>query len=442
MPIIHSEPLGARGKKDARRHREKHKEAIKEKLPEIIADEAIITGKKGRVVKIPIKKLDIPHFKPKRDGDDNGAGVGQGPGQPGDLIGERPGDGQPGEPGQEPGEDYIETEFEIEELIEMMFEDLGLPKLEEKEVKELLVELGWKIHGISKSGPWPLLDRKKTAQEGFKRFWSYLNYLQVETSKDELTCYSALKQASGILPEALELIRNSGIEIMREKIEPFAVLASDDLRFKKIEEDEEQVSQAVVLAMRDVSGSMTDEKIYLSIATLFWLTEFLKKAYDHVEIRFIVHDTVAKVVDENIFFNLSGGGGTNCYSAYELANGLIDTEYPTNKWNVYPWHFSDGEDGSPGRTVEEIQRLINKKVNMIGYGEVQPEGETGWGKTDGKSLLWNTIKGNFDVQIVKDNDMDMLIGKDHVPILAVLVEKRGDVLPALKAFLKKDRWTK
>lgn len=442
MPVTHSEPLGERGKKDARRHREKHKEAIKEKLPEIIADESIITGNKGKIVKIPIKKLDIPHFRPKRDGD-GGVGVGQGPGQPGDVIGQRPGNGQPGEPGQEPGEDYIETEFEIEELIEMMFEDLGLPRLEEKEVKKLLVELGWRIHGITKSGPWPLLDRKKTAQEGFKRFWSYLRYLQEETGKDEIICYSALKQAKGIISEALEFIRSNNITTLYDTVEPFPVLATDDLRFKKIEEDEKPVSQAVILAMRDISGSMTDEKIYLSIAMLYWLTAFLRKVYDLVVIRFITHDTMAKIVDEEIFFRLSGGGGTNCYSAYELANGLVDTEYPTNEWNVYPWHFSDGEDGSPGRTVEEIQRLINKKVNMIGYGEVQPEGETGWGRSkDGKSVLWNTIKDNFSVQVVKDNNLDLLVGKEGTSILGVLIEERRDVLPALKAFLKKDRWAK
>ena len=450
MPIIRSEPLGERGRKDARRHREKHKEAIKEKLPEIIADESIITGKRGKTVKIPIKKLDIPHFKPKRDEDDgDGVGIGQGPGQPGDVIDQRPGDGQPGEPGQEPGEDYIETEFEIEELIEMMFEDLGLPRLEEKEVKQLLVELGWKIHGISKSGPWPLLDRKKTAQEGFKRFWSYLRYLQEETGQDDLTCFLALKQAQGIVSDAIEIICSESIEeIYREtfeKIEPFPVLASDDLRFKKIEQDEEEVSQAVILAMRDISGSMTDEKIYLSIAMLYWLVSFLRKIYDRVVIRFIVHDTAAKIVDEDIFFSLSNGGGTNCYSAYELANSLIDTEYPTNKWNVYPWHFSDGEDGSPGRTIEEIQRLINKKVNMIGYGEVQPDRQSvGFmgTSTERNTVLWNTIKDNLNVQVVDDHGLSLLVGKDDLPFLAVLIEEREDVLPALKAFLKKDRWTK
>ena len=162
MPITTSEPTTKRGRKDARRHREKQREAIIGKLPEIIADESIITQKKGKIIKIPIRSIDLPHFRPKTG--DEQEGIGQGDGQPGDVIGHRPGQGKPGEPGQEPGEDYIETEVEIEEIIELMLEDLGLPELKEKEVKELIVELGFKIGGIVRSGSWPLLDRKATAR--------------------------------------------------------------------------------------------------------------------------------------------------------------------------------------------------------------------------------------------------------------------------------------
>ena len=37
-----------------------------------------------------------------------------------------PGAGSPAEPGEEPGEDYLETEIELAELVEMMLEDIGL----------------------------------------------------------------------------------------------------------------------------------------------------------------------------------------------------------------------------------------------------------------------------------------------------------------------------
>ena len=201
MPIIASEPTAERGRKDARRHREKQREAIKERLPEIIADESIITHKKGKVVKVPIRSIDIPHFKPKSD--DEPFGIGQGPGEPGDVIGQkRLPNGEPGEAGQEPGEDYIETEIPIEELIEMMLEDLGLPNLEEKEIQNITIELGWKIAGLDKVGIWPLLDKRATAREGIRRFWYHLRALESETGQDEIVCFRALKQSKGILADA------------------------------------------------------------------------------------------------------------------------------------------------------------------------------------------------------------------------------------------------
>lgn len=438
MPIIRSEPWSERGKKDARRHREKHREAIKEKLPELIADESIITGRQGKTVKIPIKILDIPHFKPKKSEDGDSAGIGQGPGKPGDVIDQRPIDEETGEPGTEPGEDYIETEMEIEELIELMLEDLGLPRLEEKETKELLVELGWKIHGIARAGPWPLLHRRKTAQEGFKRFWAYLRYLESETGKSELECFSALKQANNILAEALEILQNNTLVSMEEKVEPFSIPVNEDLRFKKLEEDISYLSRAVVIAARDVSGSMTVMKRYFSRALLWWLINFLRQIYDVVEIRFIIHHAIAKVVDEEIFFNTTESGGTYCYTAYEAADNLIDTEYPSNMWNTYVWHFSDGEDSDPKRTMEEVQKLLAKNINMLGYGEVQPEEDISWGSNN--STLWTHFENTFPVKVVIEEYFKTLVGKDKLPLLCVIIQKKEEILLALKAFLKKDRW--
>ena len=43
---------------------------------------------------------------------------------------------KPGQAGDQPGIDYLETEIDIDELIEMMMEDLGLPNLQRKEVAQ------------------------------------------------------------------------------------------------------------------------------------------------------------------------------------------------------------------------------------------------------------------------------------------------------------------
>ncbi|OGD30630.1 hypothetical protein A2833_03445 [Candidatus Azambacteria bacterium RIFCSPHIGHO2_01_FULL_44_55] len=435
MPIFVPETISERGKADAKRHREKQREVIKKNLPEIIADESIITGKKGKIVKIPIKSIEIPYFKSGKGG--KGVGVGQGDGKIDDVIGKKPGYGsKPGQAGTQPGEDYIETEVEIEELIEMMLEDLGLPKLQEKETKQLIQELGWKIHGQTRSGPWVLLNRRATAKEGIKRFYFFLNQLVNQTGKDELTCFSALKKAKGVMIEALKILEDSGFICDEKKVEPFPVFSVEDLRFHKIEPDIRHLSKAVILAMMDVSGSMTTTKKYLARSMLFWLVAFLRKIYVEVEIRFIIHHTIARVVDEDNFFGTRESGGTYCYTAYEEAGSLIDAQYPTNQWNVYVWHFSDGEDFDIPRTVEEIKKLFSRDINMLGYGEIKPAGEYGF---VGTSNLFSALNNNFAVHDIYDNGFRMMSGKNE-PLFGAVIERKEHLLPALKGFLKKDRW--
>ncbi len=441
MSIIVSEPVSERGRKDARRHREKQREALKDRLPEIISDEAIITHNRGKTIKIPIRSIDIPHFRPDRGEGGGRQGFGQGDGQPGDPIAERPGKGRPGEAGEEPGEDYIETEVSIEEIIELMLEDIGLPNLEEKEVKELIVEIGIKIAGLQKSGPWSLLDRRATAREGMRRFWYFFEALKKETGLDELTCFRALKQATGILGDAIEILKNNQLTLLDTKVEPFPIFTNEDLRYRKIGEETEKQSNAVLIVMMDVSGSMDDMKKYLSRSMMFWLVEFLRKVYSQVVVRFIVHHTIAKIVSEEDFFKTGENGGTFCYVAYEMANSLVETEYPTDSWNVYVWHFSDGDDSKPKRTVEELEKLIKTGVNMIGYGEVKPSTSmTGFMFNQTESSLWKLFQNSFALKEAPDNDIVMMTGEKETPLLCVRIQDRSHILPALKEFLRKDRW--
>ena len=55
--------LHRKGLIDQARHSEKVKEAIKGNLPSIISEEAIITSDGNKVVKVPIRSLDLPHFR-------------------------------------------------------------------------------------------------------------------------------------------------------------------------------------------------------------------------------------------------------------------------------------------------------------------------------------------------------------------------------------------
>ncbi len=77
--------LRRRGLKDSLRHDQRVKEAIRKNLRELIAEEAIITSDGTKRVKIPLRYLDQYRFKYGQPPQ----GVGQGEGQPGDVLGRR-----------------------------------------------------------------------------------------------------------------------------------------------------------------------------------------------------------------------------------------------------------------------------------------------------------------------------------------------------------------
>src|SRR5919197_2678112 len=165
--------LHRKGPTDQARHNAKIKEAIKENLGDIIAEEAIITSDGKKIVKVPVRSLDVPRFRfdPKKS---KHAGQGQGDSKVGDVLAQ---DGQPGQgngpgrgkkAGDQPGVDYFDAEVEIDELAELVFEDLGLPNLKQKQQEELEVET-IRFDEIRKKGIMSNLDKRRTIMENIKR---------------------------------------------------------------------------------------------------------------------------------------------------------------------------------------------------------------------------------------------------------------------------------
>ena len=146
---------------------------------------------------------------------------------------------------------------------------------------------------------------------------------------------------------------------------------NDDLRFKTWNEILKPDSKAVVLAMMDTSASMGKFEKYMARSFFFWMTKFLRTKYETVDIEFIAHHTEAKVVSEEDFFTKGESGGTICSSAYQKALELIQSKYNPNRYNIYPVHFSDGENMSNDN--DRCVRLVNELMDlsrMFGYGEV------------------------------------------------------------------------
>lgn len=455
MSIVISKQRGSRGKKDAKRHREKQKEVIRKKLPEIVSEENIITRSGKKKIKVPIRGIVIPDFRPgtrKKDkkGNDKekkqggAAGIGQGSGSPGDVIGRKPGQEKgkgKQKAGGEPGKDYIESEIDIEEIIEMMYEDLGLPDLKDKNSKDLEVILGFKLRGIKKSGPQALEFDSRIAQNFLARFWAYLEILKEEKGKTDIECFDALKAAEGNLGEALDLLGDPEFVSRSKEIEPFPVVDEDDLRYHDLRENKTFQSNAVIFIELDVSYSMDMEKRYLARSMMFWLVEFLRKVYDNVDVKFIVYHGEAKMVSEHDAFHTSSVGGTISYKAHELVIDQIMSKYPKDKWNSYVFHFSDGDDFDPEVAIKRMRKLLGDlNINMFGYCEIKPRKQNSFSFSQS---LFSLFKKKFDLDHKKGSDSsdpEMLIGKKQKePIVASRISSKEHIWPTIKELLKKER---
>jgi len=118
---------------------------------------------------------------------------------------------------------------------------------------------------------------------------------------------------------------------------------------------------------------MTDEQKEIVRIEAFWIDTWIKAHYQGVENVYIVHDAVAHLVDEHTFYHTRESGGTKISSAYSLADKLITTKYPPDQWNIYAFHFSDGDnwgDDIP-HCIEILTEKLLPKVNLFGYGQVE-----------------------------------------------------------------------
>ncbi|HEY3499238.1 MAG TPA: DUF444 family protein [Polyangiaceae bacterium] len=306
---------------------------IRQNLRRYISQGELI-GRKGKdLVSIPLPQIDIPRFI---YGDRQRGGVGQGEGEIGDGVGSQEGEGDDGsgQAGKDPSEHVLEVDVTLDELADILGEELQLPAIENKG-KNRIVAAKDRYTGIRRVGPESLRHFKRTYKEALRR---------------------AL--ASGAYNPK----------------EPIIVPQHEDRRFRSWKEDLEPVANAVIIYMMDVSGSMGDEQKEIVRIESFWIDTWLRRQYQGLESRYVIHDAVAREVDRETFFRTRESGGTMISSAYKLCGQLIDQHYPSNEWNIYPFHFSDGDNWSMDDTLTCIEILKNEvlpRVNMFAYGQVE-----------------------------------------------------------------------
>src|SRR5690606_29151143 len=237
--------LHRKGYQDQMRHNEKVKEAIRQNLPDLISEESIIMSDGKHVVKIPIRSMEEYRFRYNYNKSKQ-VGRGSGKSKVGDGIARESASGKgPGKgagAGEQPGVDYYEAEISLEELEEILFSELSLPRMAPKQQDEIQTP-DIRFNDVRKKGLMGNIDKKRTILEAIKRI--------------------ALKGRPGTCR-----------------------ISDDHLRYKTWEDVLRPHSNAVVIAMMDTSGSTGVIEKYVARRFYFWMVPFLRTKYTRVAIRF------------------------------------------------------------------------------------------------------------------------------------------------------------
>jgi hypothetical protein len=306
---------------------------IKKELKKFMTQGELI-GRQGKdLISIPLPQIEIPHFvtSPHQAG-----GVGQGKGEPGTVVGVEEGEGAGRQAGNEPAEHLLEVDVPLEELANILGEELELPKIQPKG-NASIESLKEKYTGVTTSGPESLRHFKRTYRQALKRQIISGNY----DSKN-----------------------------------PIIVPVREDRRYRVWKETKRPERRAVIIYMMDVSGSMGAEQKEIVRIESFWIDTWIRSQYKGLETRYIVHDAVAREVDRDTFYRTRESGGTIISSAYKLCLDMLKNDYDSSDWNIYPFHFSDGDNWS-GNDTQECFKILETEIiprsNVFCYGQVESE---------------------------------------------------------------------
>jgi sporulation protein YhbH len=311
------------GRRDALHHRERLRRKIAEELKERIGEEEIIASGPEKKVRVPIKGTKRWRFILDRG--QGGDGVGQGDAQPGDILGPRGGDPRAGQAGTEPGEEIYEVWLDMEDIEELLFSELELPRLKPKSAARIEAT-ETVFDDIARQGP--QIDKKATMRENLAR----------NAKRGRM--------------------RLGGIE-------------KSDVRYLSYRERPKPHSKAVIFLAMDVSGSMDARRKRLARLFFYWCVQFLRRRYEQTEIVFVAHTTEARVVTEHEFFNRMESGGTMVSSAFEVIQRVQQERFPASDWNVYALHVSDGDNfAADNQRTLELVRQLTQLCALVGYLQV------------------------------------------------------------------------
>ena len=389
---------------------------IKEAVTDAVNKRSITDMERGEEISIPKKDISEPIFRQGKGGKHHRVLPGNKEFVRGDRI-DRPKGGSGGGGGQasNQGEGMDEFVFELnqQEFLDFMFEDLELPNLVRKQLKDS--------------------DSYKLVKGGYLRdgIPARLNVVQSlrGAKARRIALGGAIRRDIKALEEALEELgadEDSGerreiaakLERSRRRLNQIPFLDDFDLRYNNMIQQPTPTTSAVMFCVMDVSGSMTQDIKDLAKRFFVLLHLFLKRHYEKTEVVFIRHHTKADEVDEEEFFYSRETGGTVVSTALELMKTIIHERYPTDSWNIYAAQASDGEnwqDDSP-KCRDLLVKSLLPLVQYFAYVEISSQKE---------QELWQTYTEILDTFSDRFAMRNVSEPADIFPVFRDLFERKS-----------------
>jgi uncharacterized sporulation protein YeaH/YhbH (DUF444 family) len=358
---------------DHQRFRQIVRGRIRKDLRRFISKGDLLAREGRKVVAVPLHDIDLPRFQ---FGDNSGVGMGEG--EEGQGVGK-------GQGGEQEGRHVLEVDVTLDELADILAEELRLPRIKPRGQHRITTTRD-KYTGIRPIGPASLRSFKRTYKEAIRRQLAMGTY---------------------------------------DPDDPVVIPVKADLRFRSWNEVKKPQSNAAIVYMMDVSGSMGEEQKELVRLEAFWIDTWLRRNYEGIESRYIVHDVKAAEVDKKTFFSVREDGGTRISSAFTCAKELLDQHYDPSEWNIYLFHFSDGDNSSDSDNrlcVKLLKEQLLPSCNMFGYCQVA----SAYGS------------GSF-LGVLNEAFADGASDESGPRLITSKVNGREDILESLRTFFKAGR---
>ncbi len=373
---------------------------VKQAVDEAVKRRSIADVDRGGQVSVPSESIGEPHFHHASEGGRRERVL---PGnkhfRAGDRI-EKPGKGgggrgSKGAPDGESEDDFIFA-LSREELLDVFFEDLELPDMVKRTLKEVVATEPRRA-GISMTGTPGNLNVRRTMRNAFGRRLALRrpSDADVRALRERLFALEAICEPDREERRERALIEAELDEILRRK-RRIPYLDPLDVRYNYFEPTPRPKANAVMFCLMDVSASMGEREKDLAKRFFVLLHLFLTRRYEKVELVFIRHTHVASEVDEDTFFHARESGGTVVSTALKEMRRIIDERYPAADWNIYAAQASDGDNytgdslGCAALLREELMRLCQ----YFAYIEIIAEEEARFLTSDYNGTeLWLAYRG-------------------------------------------------